>query len=390
MNLPDRIDRPGEENGSSAQVFGELLRDEMNAHKDFYFFSPDETTSNRLATVFEASERAWARDVEPWDQHLAKGGRVIEMLSENTLFAVLAGHILSGGRGCMTSYEAFLPIVSSQLDQHLKFLKQSKTIEWREDVNALNILSTSCWQRQDHNGYTHQNPALISSVLAKSAKFANCLFPVDDVAAAAAWEYMKDAKNRVNIATFNKNPQPRWIDINHARYQLDEGRGCSIFGFASDEDPDIVVAAVGDIPTAEMLEAIKIVKKSLPGLRIRFAGIAALSSGAIGLVGNTLSKDQFNEIFTPDKKILVNFHGYPETMRAIMSHYADMDRVTVFGYDDEGSTTSPLDELARNHCSRYTLASYIFLRAGYPKHASECIKTNYDNARHALRTGLDQ
>ena len=141
MNLPDRIDRPGEENGSSAQVFGELLRDEMNAHKDFYFFSPDETTSNRLATVFEASERAWARDVEPWDQHLAKGGRVIEMLSENTLFAVLAGHILSGGRGCMTSYEAFLPIVSSQLDQHLKFLKQSKTIEWREDVNALNITS---------------------------------------------------------------------------------------------------------------------------------------------------------------------------------------------------------------------------------------------------------
>ena len=205
MSLPTRIDRPGEENGSSAQTFGEGLRESMYRYEDYYFFSPDETTSNRLAAVYDASDRAWTCKIEEWDQHLAPNGRVIEMLSENTLFAVLAGHILSGGRGCMTSYESFLPIVSSQLDQHLKFLKQSSEFDWRNDVHALNILSTSCWQRQDHNGYTHQNPALISSLLSKPSNLVNCFFPVDDVAAAATWDYMNQTKNVVNLTTFNKN-----------------------------------------------------------------------------------------------------------------------------------------------------------------------------------------
>ena len=147
-DLPEAIEHPGIEMYFIAKRFGECLRDEMRKHNDFYFFSPDETTSNRLDTIYEATSRAWLRDIEPWDKYLSDNGRAIELLSENTLFSVLAAHILSGGRGCMTSYESFLPIISSQLDQHLKFIRQSQDIEWRQHVNALNILSTSCWQRQ--------------------------------------------------------------------------------------------------------------------------------------------------------------------------------------------------------------------------------------------------
>lgn len=389
MNLPNAVEHPGAEKTSSAKVFGECLRDEMRTHKDFYFFSPDETTSNRLDAVFEASDRAWLRKIEPWDKHLTANGRVIEMLSENTLFAVLAGHILAGGRGCMTSYESFLPIVSSQLDQHLKFLKQSKEIEWRKRVNALNILSTSCWQRQDHNGYTHQNPALISSLLAKPSNLVNCLFPVDDVAAAAAWEFMSQTKDVVNLTTFNKIEQPRWIDINHARFQLSHG-GASIFGFASDENPDIIVTAAGDIPTAEALEGIKLAKQDAPDIRVRFVGIAALSYGAIGTTENKLKPSMFDDYYTLDRPIVVNFHGYQETIRAIFSHYTDMRRVDIHGYEDQGSTTSPLDELARNRCSRYDIALNILERTGHYDFSHKYQDLIVGNAHYASMYGVDK
>lgn len=390
MSLPTRIDRPGEESGSSAKAFGEGLREMMYRYEDYYFFSPDETTSNRLSAVFEASDRAWTRTIEKWDQHLAPNGRIIEMLSENTLFAVLAGHILSGGRGCMTSYEAFLPIVSSQLDQHLKFLKQSSEFDWRNDVQALNILSTSCWQRQDHNGYTHQNPALISSLLSKPSNLVNCFFPVDDVAAAVAWDYMNRCKNVVNLTTFNKNEQPRWIDVNHARYQLQDGHGCSVFQFASDDNPDVIVTAIGDISTNEALEGIKLAKAEVPELRVRFIGIAALSYSAIGTTDNKLMPRDFDKLFTLDKPIVINFHGYQETIRSIFSHYANPVRLSIHGYEDQGSTTSPLDELARNHCSRYDIAADILERSGHYGYSGKFEQQIIDNAHCAQLTGLDK
>lgn len=389
MNLPNAVEHPGAEKYSIAKVFGECLRDEMRAHKDFYFFSPDETTSNRLDAVYEASNRAWIRKVEPWDKHLSSNGRVIEMLSENTLFAVMAAHILSGGRGCMTSYESFLPVISSQIDQHLKFIKQSKEIEWRKRVNAVNILSTSCWQRQDHNGYTHQNPALISSLLAKPSNLSNCLFPVDDVAAAAAWEFMTKSKDVVNLTTFNKIEQPRWIDINHARFQLTHG-GASIFGFASDDDPDIIVTAAGDIPTYEALEGIKLAKQDAPDIRVRFVGIAALSYGAIGTTENKLKPSDFDDYYTINKPIIINFHGYQETIRSIFSHYADMRRVDIHGYEDHGSTTSPLDELARNRCSRYDIALNILERTGHYDFTRKYQDLVIENAHYASMYGVDK
>ena len=389
MNLPTTITNPGSTKASTAQVFGECLYNALEKDPSFYFFSPDETTSNKLSQVYDATPRAWTRKVESWDKNLGPEGRVIEMLSENTLFAVLAGHILSGGRGAMTSYESFLPIISSQIDQHLKFLHQSKNVSWRPNYAALNILSTSCWERQDHNGYTHQNPALISSLLAKPSNLSNCLFPVDDVAGAAAWDFMSRAQNVVNLVTFNKIPLPRWIDTNHARFQYDGG-GASIFGFISDENPDVIVTAAGDIPTNEAIEGIRLAKEKMPDLRVRFVGITALSYAAIGTTENKLSQELFDEYYTTDKPIIANFHGYPETLRVIFSHYTDTCRTIVHGYQDEGSTTSPLDELGRNGVSRYNIAASILDSVGARQFHDEFARALADNAEYASIYGVDR
>ena len=389
MNLPQTVEHPGRGDFSSAQRFGEALRRQLETSPDFYVFSPDETSSNRLDAVYQASARAWLLPQQPWDEHLAADGRIFELLFEHTLFAVLASHILNGGRGAMTSYEAFLPIISSQLDQHLKFLQQSKTVTWRPDYAPLNLLSTSCWQRQDHNGYTHQNPALISQVLMKPSNLANCLFPVDDVAAAAARKFMfEQSKNVVNITTFNKNTLPRWIDINHARFQLTNG-GASIFGFASDDCPDLIVSGVGDIPSREALAAIKLAKTELPELRIRYVGIAALSYAAIGTTECKLSQQLFDEYFGHNLPIIINFHGYPDTIRAIMSHYTDPRRIDIHGYQDQVSTTSPMDELTHNACSRWDLCINILERAGHPEFTAKYQNIIADNAHHAELYGLD-
>jgi xylulose-5-phosphate/fructose-6-phosphate phosphoketolase len=202
------------------------------------------------------------------------------------------------------------------------------------------------------------------------------------VAAAAAWEFMNSSKNVVNLVTFNKIPQPRWIDINHARFQYDNG-GASIFGFASDDNPDVIVAACGDIPTFEALECIKLAKQRRPDLRVRFIGITALSYAAIGTTENKLSQELFDEYYTTDKPIIANFHGYPETLRVIFSHYTDTCRTIVHGYQDEGSTTSPLDELGRNGVSRYNIAASILDSVGARQFHDEFARALADNAEYA-------
>jgi xylulose-5-phosphate/fructose-6-phosphate phosphoketolase len=395
--LPDRIENPGADLASPAEALGLCLRDYMAEHKDFYFFSPDETTSNKLDAVFEATDRAWNLPKKPWDKYLNPDGRVIEMLSENTLFSMMQGHILSSRPAALASYEAFLPIIMSQLDQYLKFLAQSAPLKWRPKVPALNLLSTStCW-RQDHNGFSHQNPALISNLLTKPSNLANCLFPIDDIAANAAWEFMTKTKNVVNLTTFNKSPEPRWIDYDHARFQLTNG-GASIFQFASDENPDIIITAAGDIVSREALYAIKLVKKSLPNLKLRFVGLAALSHGAIGTTENKLLQSTFDEYFTQDKPIVANFHGYPETLKSILTRYAAPSRLSVHGFIDQGSTTTPFDMLSRNRASRYHLAASILKSAlaqnlldtaTYEKFINFYALALSENIHHAQTFGLD-
>ena len=374
---------------SSAERIGELLAEQLEKDPHFYFFSPDETTSNRFDKIFEVEKRAWGDlKQENWDLPEASGGRIIEMLSENVLFSVMTGHLANGEQAMLGSYEAFLPIITSQLLQQMKFIKQAKTIEWREPLPAVNLLSTStCW-RQDHNGFTHQSPALISTLLAVPSGLANCLFPVDDVAVEVAFETMLESRNVVNLTTFNKNPEPRYINKELAKKQLKNG-GAIIYEEMSDAEPDVVLAAAGDIVTHETLEAMKLIRTDLPEIKMRFVGIGALSYRAIGIVENKLSRQSFAELFTMDKPLIANFHGYPETLETIFENYTARGRLRVHGFNEEGSTTTPFEMLRRNMASRYDIAIDIAKLVRRDDLVSKYGAVLAQNHLHAIKYGED-
>ncbi len=384
----ERVENPGKELYSPAKRIGELLTEEFKKDSSFYFFSPDETTSNKFDQIFDVEKRAWALPTESWDLPESPDGRIVEMLSENVLFSVMTGHLMNGEKAMMGSYEAFFPIITAQILQQMKFYKQSKRVAWREPIPAVNLLSTSvCW-RQDHNGFTHQSPALISTLLSVPSGLANCLFPIDDVAAEETYHFMIDSTNVVNLTTFDKNDRPRYIDSHHAKFQFDNG-GASIFEFASDPEPDFVFTAAGDIVSHETLEAIKIIKEDMPEIKIRFVGINALTYRGIGTTKNKLSKAKFNELFTTDKPILANFHGYPETLENILENYTKRSRLRVHGFNEEGSTTTPFEMLRKNMASRYDLAIDV---AQVKKRQDLVLKYEAileQNHLHALKTSLD-
>jgi xylulose-5-phosphate/fructose-6-phosphate phosphoketolase len=353
---------PCEATASSARKIGEILRNELAKDKDFRVFSPDETSSNKLDAIFEATDRAWLRPLKDWDKYMNPDGRVIELLSENTLFSLLVGYALTGRRGVFASYEAFLPIVSSQVDQYLKFLKQAAGVQWRKAVPALNILSTSVGWRQDHNGFSHQNPSFLSNLLMKPTRFANCLFPIDAEGARAAMEFALGAENVVNLTTFSKTDEPQWIDSNHADFQLEHG-GASVFQFASDEEPQMVLAGCGDLVSKEVLFGMDLAREKLPSLRLRFVGIAALCHGAIGTTKRSLTGAKFREMFLEGVPIIAGFHGYAESLRGILENYTGGERLKVLGFLENGSTTTPLDMMVQNKISRYDVAAEIFDKA---------------------------
>lgn len=385
----DRVENPGAERYSPARRIGELLAEEFQNNPQFYFFSPDETTSNKFDKIFEVEKRAWGElPTKSWDLPEDANGRIVEMLSENVLFSVMTGHLMNGEPAMMGSYEAFYPVITSQLLQQMKFIKQSRGVQWRKALPAVNLLSTStCW-RQDHNGFTHQSPALISTLLSIPSNLANCLFPIDDVAAEEAYRFMMVAENVVNLTTFDKNERPRYIDSHHANYEFVNG-GASIYEFASDKEPDIVLTAAGDIVAHETLEAIKIAKQDMPEIRLRYVGINALSYRAIGTTNNKLPKERFDELFTTDKPILANFHGYPETLENILENYTERRRLRVHGFNEEGSTTTPFEMLRRNAASRYDLAidiAKVMKREDLvAKYTEELAK----NHAHAIQYGED-
>ncbi len=384
----DVVDNPGQERFSPARSIGAVMADYMSKHEDFYLFSPDETTSNKLDAVYEVNKRAWNLPREDYDLPESVDGRIVEMLSENALMACMTGHIIAGGTAVMTSYEAFFTIIASQLVQHLKFLKQSSAVKWRPDYAALNLLSTStCW-RQDHNGYTHQAPVLISMLLGIPSKHVNCLFPVDDVAAEAAFIYSQTTRNVVNLTTFNKVELPRYLDSHQADNQFSQG-GASIFEFCSDENPDFVLTGVGDIVSGEAIKAIAILRKDLPEQKFRFVNIAALTYDAIGTTERQLSQFEFEQIFTKDKPIIANFHGYPAALERILWGYTDKNRVTVHGYSENGSTTTPFEMLSVNEASHYHLAMDVARQL----HRDDLIEKYQtiitDNAKYAKIHGVD-
>ena len=372
---------------SPAKKIGELLTKEFKKNPHFYFFSPDETTSNKFDEIFTAEKRAWGLPTKTWDLPESPDGRIVEMLSENVLFSVMTGHLMNGEPAMMGSYEAFFPIIAAQLLQQTKFIKQSKEVEWRAPMPAVNLLSTStCW-RQDHNGYTHQSPALISTLLSLPSNLANCIFPIDDIAAEAAYNFMMNSTNVVNLTTFNKIDEPRYLNKEQAEQEIKDG--ATIYEFISDPEPDIVFTAAGDLVAKEMMEAIRILKEDLPEINIRFVYINSLSYRAIGKTDNKLGQEKFNQFFTADKPIVANFHGYPATLEGILESYTYKGRLRVHGFCEEGSTTTPFEMLRRNAASRYDIAMDIAKLYRRKDLAQKYQKAIDDNHAYAIEHGED-
>lgn len=386
----DVVENPGQEKFSPAKALGSVMSDYMSKHEDFYLFSPDETTSNKLDAVFDVAERAWNLPCQDFDLPESGDGRVVEMLSENALFACMVGHLVAGGSAAMTSYEAFFMIIAAQVLQHLKFLQQSKEVSWRPEYPAANLLSTStCW-RQDHNGFTHQSPALISALLSLPSNLSNCIFPLDDVAAEAAFIFMMNSKNVVNLTTFNKTDQPRWLDSHQADAEFSNG-GASVLDFASSAgEPDYVLVGAGDIVSCEAIAAACLLHEDLPERKIRVVNIAALSYNAIGTTENKLGQSAFDKMFTKDKPIIANFHGYPETLRQILTHYAEPSRLHVHGFMEHGSTTTPFEMLSVNSASRYHLAMDVAKMEKRDDLVAKYQNILTQNTAYAREHGVDQ
>src|SRR3989344_4209770 len=341
--------------GSSSMVRTGLYLDEIfKLNKDnFRLFSPDETYSNKLHTVFQTTSRAFTWPIKEWDKDMDPSGRVIEMLSEHSLQGLMQGYVLTGRHGVFATYEAFVQVVSSMVDQYAKFLKQSQEYPWRGAIPSLNYILTSSGWRQEHNGFSHQNPGFISDILQKIGCSTHVYFPPDGNTTLAVLERCLASKNEINLIVAGKTLESRWLTPELASRQLEQG--IMVWDFASEENPDIVFSAAGEYLTKEALAAVDAIKLHTPEVRVRFVSILELTS--LGF-GNTESKNplSFDELFTCDKPVIFNFHGYPQILKQLLFDTGEKsERFSVHGYIENGSTTTPFDMQIRNETSRYHL-----------------------------------
>lgn len=348
---------PGTIGSSSMVRIGAFLKKvfEYNqSSQNFRLFSPDETYSNKINAVFENTQRSFDGPIAPWDKDLGEYGRVMEMLSEHSLQALMQGYVLTGRHGVFASYEAFVQVVSSMADQYAKFLRIAREISWRGDIPSFNYILTSSGWRQEHNGFSHQNPGFIDSMLQKQGCFVRVYFPPDGNSSLAVMKACLESKNQINIIIAGKTLEPRWLTPELSEKSVQEG--IMIWDFASEEDPDIVFSAAGEYLTKEALAAIKILKEETPEIKSRFVNILEISS--IG-IGNSLCRVpmyEFEHYFTKDKPVIFNFHGYPETLKQVLfDHQSGERQFFVHGYVENGSTTTPFDLHIRNGTSRYNL-----------------------------------
>ncbi len=366
LRLPEIRERISEKSLAMNAV-GDFLKEVFEKNpENFHFFSPDETYSNKLDAIFKVTSRSWQREIKPWEKDLAKNGRVTEILSEHSLQGLLQGYILTGRHGVLTSYEAFAPIISSMMDQYAKFLAQSKEVKWRGDLASLNYILTSTGWRQDHNGFSHQNPSFIDEVLRRENRIGQIFLPADDNSAVVAISKMLKSRNNINVLVAGKTPEPRYFSLESAQKHLENG---GIFVFDSwknqeitdwnlvteDDEPDLILAASGDYIFKETVAALQVLLHDVPQVKIRLVYVQALCGKGIGTFENTLSKSNFVKIFTKDKPVIFAFHGYAKTLKSILFDYENPARIQINGYEEKGSTTTPFDMLARNRVSRYDI-----------------------------------
>ncbi|MBI5860774.1 MAG: phosphoketolase family protein [Rhodocyclales bacterium] len=364
LRLPDfrnyavTVITPGVTLAESTRVMGTFLRDVMQKNPDnFRVFGPDETASNRLGALFEVTNRAWMAERFDDDDHLAADGRVMEILSEHACQGWLEGYLLTGRHGLFSCYEAFIHIVDSMFNQHAKWLKVCAEIPWRRPIASLNILLTSHVWRQDHNGFSHQDPGFIDHVVNKKADIIRVYLPPDANTLLYVTDQCLKSRNLVNVIVAGKQPEQQWLDmeaaINHA------SAGIGLWEWACNDqpgEPDIVLAAAGDVPTLEMLAAIDILRQLAPELKIRFINVVDLMTlQPQEEHPHGLSNDEFNSLFRTNTPILFAYHGYPWLIHRLTYRRTSHANLHVRGYKEEGTTTTPFDMVVLNTLDRFHL-----------------------------------
>jgi xylulose-5-phosphate/fructose-6-phosphate phosphoketolase len=368
LKLPDfrtyaiEVATPGGVEAEATRELGKFLRDivKLNADaRNFRIMGPDETASNRLDAVFEATERVWMEPIEPYDVHLAQDGRVMEVLSEHLCQGWLEGYLLTGRHGFFSCYEAFIHIVDSMFNQHAKWLKVSRALPWRRPIASLNYLLSSHVWRQDHNGFSHQDPGFVDLVTNKKADIVRVYFPPDANTLLWIADHCLRTYDRINVIVAGKQPSPQWLGMREAATHCDAGIG--IWPWAGTEvagsEPDVVMACAGDVPTLETLAAVDLLRKALPDLKIRVVNVVDLMTlQPKEEHPHGLSDRDFDGIFTCDRPVIFAYHGYPYLIHRLTYNRTNHAGMHVRGFKEEGTTTTPFDMVVLNELDRFHLA----------------------------------
>jgi xylulose-5-phosphate/fructose-6-phosphate phosphoketolase len=373
LRLPDfhdyavTVDRPGTSNAESTRVLGGFLRDVMGKNakqRNFRVFGPDETASNRLSALFDVTDRTWIAEHYPEDDHLAPDGRVMEILSEHTCQGWLEGYLLTGRHGFFSCYEAFIHLIDSMFNQHAKWLKVTRDIPWRRPIASLTYLLTSHVWRQDHNGFSHQDPGFIDHVVNKKGEIVRVYLPPDANTLLSVADHCLRSRHYINVIVAGKQPQLQYLDMDAAVKHCNAGIG--IWDWASNDqgsDPDVVMACAGDVPTLETLAAVDILRRELPQLKVRVVNVVNLMKlQPPSEHPNGLSDRDFDSLFTIDKPIIFAFHGYPWLLHRLTYRRTNHRNLHVRGYKEEGTTTTPFDMVVLNDLDRFHLVMDVIDR----------------------------
>jgi xylulose-5-phosphate/fructose-6-phosphate phosphoketolase len=362
------VPRPGAIRAESTRVFGQLMRDTyVRNPTSFRLFCPDETNSNRLGAVFEVETRCFQGPTLPIDDHVSAEGRVMEVLSEHNCEGWLEGYVLTGRHGVFATYEAFALIVASMTTQHIKWMEMTASLPWRAAVPSLNYLLTStCW-RNDHNGFSHQGPGFLDTIISKKGSVVRVYLPPDGNCLLSVGDHCLRSKNYVNLIIIDKQPQLQWLDMAAAREHC--ARGASVWQWAGNEDAelDVILACAGDVPTLETLAAAKWLRANAPELRIRVVNVVDLMTlFSPREHPHGMKEDKFVELFTRDTHVVFSFHGYAGEIHQLIHARPNAERFHVRGYKEEGTTTTPFDMVVLNETSRYHLAMDAIRRSRRP------------------------
>src|SRR5207342_174465 len=345
----------------ATRALGSFLRDTMSMnmeHANFRVFAPDELESNRLGALLEVTKRCWVADTLPEDDHLAPDGRVMEILSEHTCQGWLEGYLMTGRHGLFTTYEAFVHVVDSMFNQHAKWLKVTSTIPWRRPIASLNYLLSSHVWRQDHNGFSHQDPGFIDHVVNKKAGVIRVYLPPDANTLLSVADHCLRSKQYVNVIVAGKQAALQYLDMDQAVVHCTKGIGIWDWaGTSGDEEPDVVMGCAGDVPTMETLAAVDLLRGFFPDLKIRVVNVVDLMRMQDHAEHpHGLGEPDFDALFTRDKPVIFAFHGYPWLIHRLTYRRTNHQNFHVRGYKEEGTTTTPFDMTVLNQVDRFNLA----------------------------------